>query len=128
MRQARDLPVESFGRSHPVARPMNLTPSLSLRNLPLLALAALAACGGGGGSGGMQPPTGILPTATLTAPVDRFPGLAGTVTVSATASDDVAVTGVEFQIDGVTIGAIDTTAPYAVSLDTSLYPSGQHVV
>ena len=107
---------------------MNLTPFLSLRHLPLLALAALAACGGGGGSGGMQPPTGILPTATLTAPVDRFPGLAGTVTVSATASDDVAVTGVEFQIDGVRIGAIDTTAPYAVSLDTSLYPSGQHVV
>ena len=54
--------------------------------------------------------------------------LAGTITVTATASDDVAVTGVEFQIDGVTIGAIDTTAPYAVSLDTSLYPSGQHVV
>ena len=48
--------------------------------------------------------------------------------VSATASDNVAVTGVEFQIDGVTIGSIDTSAPYAVTVDTSLYTSGQHVL
>jgi glucose/arabinose dehydrogenase len=106
---------------------MNLTAILSLRNLPLLALATLAACGGGG-SGGTQTPTGPAPTATLNAPLDGSPALAGTVALSATASDDVAVTGVEFQIDGVTIGAIDTTPPYAVNLDTSLYTSGQHVL
>ena len=50
------------------------------------------------------------------------------VVVSATASDDVAVTGVEFQIDGVPIGAVDTSAPYAATVDTSLYTSGQHVL
>src|SRR5205823_13873362 len=42
---------------------------------------------------------------------------AGTVTVSATASDDVGVTLVEFYFDGVRF-ADDTTAPYSVSWNT----------
>jgi len=106
---------------------MNRSISLNLRNLPLLALVALVACGGGGstGNGG---PTGTLPMATLTAPEDRSPGLFGMVALTATAVDDVAVTGVEFQIDGMPLGAVDTSAPYAVTLDTSLYASGQHVL
>src|SRR5215207_1674640 len=61
-------------------------------------------------------------------PVAERIGLAGTVTLGATATDDVGVTAVEFQIDGVAIGAADTTAPYETTLDTSAYPTGQHVV
>jgi glucose/arabinose dehydrogenase len=38
------------------------------------------------------------------------------------------VSGVEFQVDGVQVGATATAAPYAVSVDTTLYASGQHVV
>jgi glucose/arabinose dehydrogenase len=106
---------------------MNRSPCVPLRHLPVFALVVLAACGGGG-SGGDPAPIGPVPTATLTAPADRMFGLLGVVAVTATASDDVAVTGVEFQIDGVTIGPVDTSAPYAASVDTRLYPSGQHVL
>jgi len=68
------------------------------------------------------------PTATLTAPADLAAGLTGMLALSATASDNVAVTGVEFQIDGVTLGAVATSAPYGVTVDTSLYTSGQHAL
>ena len=67
----------------------------------------LASCGGGGSSGGggsvKQPPV-----ATLTAPVDLASGLTGTLNVTATASGNVGIAGVEFQIDGITIGSEDT--------------------
>ena len=68
------------------------------------------------------------PTATLTSPANFAAGLTGTINLAANASDNVGVVGVEFQVDGVQVGATDTTAPYAVSLDTSGYPKGQHVV
>jgi glucose/arabinose dehydrogenase len=68
------------------------------------------------------------PTVALGAPANLASGLTGVVALTATATDDVAVTGVEFQIDGVQIGGVVTTAPYAASLDTSLHTAGQHVL
>ncbi|MFL6662453.1 MAG: Ig-like domain-containing protein, partial [Rhizobacter sp.] len=68
------------------------------------------------------------PVATLTAPADFASGLTGMLTLSATATDNGAVAGVEFQVDGVIVGTEDTTAPYSASVDTSLYADGQHVV
>ncbi len=68
------------------------------------------------------------PTVALTSPANLSSGLDGTITLSASASDNVGVTGVEFQFDGAQIGAIDTSAPYAVSVDTLRYATGQHVV
>ncbi|HEX4233586.1 MAG TPA: PQQ-dependent sugar dehydrogenase [Caldimonas sp.] len=95
-------------------------------------LVLLAACGGGGGSDpgpvGAKAPDIVAPTATLTAPAPLASGLTGVIAISATASDDVAVTAVEFQVDGVAIGSVAISAPYATTLDTSAYPSGQHVV
>ena len=79
----------------------------------------------------VNPPGGgdaVAPTVTLTAPADLAAGLTGTLALSATATDNVAVTSVEFQIDGLPLGAPATTAPYAASIDTSLYTSGQHVL
>ncbi|MEO8935327.1 MAG: PQQ-dependent sugar dehydrogenase [Burkholderiaceae bacterium] len=70
----------------------------------------------------------VPPTAALVAPVALQDGLVGSVAVSATATDNVAVAGVAFQIDGVMIGSVDTTAPYATTVDTSQFPSGQHVL
>ena len=123
------MPVESFGRTYPVARthePHHLP--VRFATCPSSPWLCSSPAAGAAARAATPPPTGPLPTATLTAPADRFLGLTGTIAVTATASDDVAVTGVEFQIDGVTIGAVDTTAPYAATLDTSLYPSGQHVL
>ena len=97
--------------------------------LPTALCAALvAACGGGGSEGTPPPLDAVAPTATLTAPANLASGLTGMVALAATAADNVAVASVEFQIDGVAIGAADTSAPYAATLDTSLYPAGQHVL
>ncbi|MEO8807041.1 MAG: Ig-like domain-containing protein, partial [Burkholderiaceae bacterium] len=68
------------------------------------------------------------PVATLSAPANLASGLAGTLTLSATATDNVGVVGVEFQLDGVQVGSTDTTAPYSASVDSNLYASGQHIV
>jgi glucose/arabinose dehydrogenase len=68
------------------------------------------------------------PVATLSAPANLASGLAGTLTLSAAATDNVGVAGVEFQLDGVQVGSTDTSAPYSVSVDSNQYASGQHVV
>jgi glucose/arabinose dehydrogenase len=85
------------------------------------ALLAAAGCGGGSGGG-----NGAPPTATLTAPAALADGLAGTITLAATAAG-AAVASVEFEVDGIAAGS-DPTAPYEVSLDTTAFASGQHVV
>ncbi len=43
----------------------------------------------------------------------------GTVTVTANASDNDAVAGVQFKLDGADLGVEDTSAPYSVSWDTT---------
>ena len=70
----------------------------------------------------------VRPKARLTSPAKFADGLTGMLAVNATASDDVGVDRVVFQIDGRQIGAIDTTAPYGVTLNADLYPPGQHVI
>ena len=70
----------------------------------------------------------VAPTVTLTSPAAFAAGLAGTVSLAATASDNVGVASVEFQIDGVSIGSPRTSAPYTASVDTSAHASGQHVL
>jgi glucose/arabinose dehydrogenase len=86
----------------------------------------VAACGGGGG--GSPDVDTELPQATLTAPVALSAGLANTITLSATATDNVGVASVEFQVDGNSLGTPDVTAPYSQTLDTTQYASGQHVL
>lgn len=94
-------------------------------------VAILAACGGGGDGGSGMTPIGAdttAPTIALTAPANLAAGLTGSITISATAGDNVGVALVEFQIDGVAIGAADTSAPFGTTLDTTAYPSDQHVL
>lgn len=66
------------------------------------------------------------PTATLTSPAQGTLGLVGSVSLSATASDDVGVVQVEFQVDGEML-SIDTTPPFTAELpSTAAYASGAH--
>lgn len=67
------------------------------------------------------------PTAVVTAPA---PGavVTPTTTFRATASDNVGVTGVQFQLDGANIGAQDTAAPYELTWDLSAVTPGVHNV
>jgi glucose/arabinose dehydrogenase len=68
------------------------------------------------------------PVATLTAPANFAAGIAGNLTITATATDNVGVTSVEFQVDGTPVGSTDTVAPYTLVVDSNAYASGQHVV
>ena len=68
------------------------------------------------------------PTMTGITPANLTANLTGTVTLTATATDNVGVASVEFQVDGTTIGALDTSSPYSTTVDSTLYASGQHVV
>src|SRR3989442_1223381 len=65
------------------------------------------------------------PLVSITAPAAGVT-VAGTVTVSANASDNVGVVGLQFKLDGVNLGAEDTVAPYSVSWNTTLATSGSH--
>jgi chitodextrinase len=68
----------------------------------------------------------VAPAVGITAPV---PGkVSGTLTISAGASDDVGVVGVQFQYDGVNLGAEDTSAPYAISVHTPSAPNGSYTL
>jgi len=98
-------------------------------------LIVLAACGGGGG--GASPPSPAAPpptassgtlTVSLTAPSAYASGLAGSLRLAATATDAGGISAVEFQVDGQPAGAPLTAAPYATTIDTEAYASGQHVV
>jgi len=71
---------------------------------------------------------GTPPTAQLTNPTDGTDNLSGSVNLTATASDNVGVIGVTFQVDGVTLTE-DLTAPYAATLPaTTAYATGVHLV
>lgn len=68
------------------------------------------------------------PIATLTAPAPGSLGLVGSVGLTATATDDVGVTAVEFDVDGVLL-ATATSAPYSATLPaTAAYASGAHLL
>jgi glucose/arabinose dehydrogenase/PKD repeat protein len=66
------------------------------------------------------------PTVQLTGPPAG--AVTGTVNVTATASDDVGVAGVQFQLDGTALGSEDTSAPYSVSWDTVTAAPGSHTL
>jgi Bacterial Ig domain/Galactose oxidase, central domain len=72
------------------------------------------------------PPDPTPPTVSLTAPAAGT--VSGTVTVSANASDNVGVIGVQFQLDGANLGIEDGTAPYSVSWNTTTATNGAHTL
>jgi hypothetical protein len=73
------------------------------------------------------PPDTIAPDVTLTAPSDGA-SVSGTVALTANATDDVAMGGVRFKVDGADLGAEDTSSPYAVNWDTTAVANGTHTV
>ena len=67
------------------------------------------------------------PTATITAPAPNAT-VSGTVTLTATASDNVGVAGVQFLVDNNPVAAEDTTSPYGVSWNTATVANGAHTL
>jgi hypothetical protein len=75
----------------------------------------------------LAPPDTTPPAVSISAPAAGAT-VSSTVTVSATASDNVGVAGVQFKLNGANLGAEDTTAPYSVSWDTTTAANGAHTL
>ena len=71
-------------------------------------------------------PDTIPPTIEITSP-EQGSTVSGSVTIAATASDNIGVTKVEFYL-GTTLLATDTTEPYAYSWDTSSVANGEYML
>jgi len=67
------------------------------------------------------------PTVSITSPADNAT-VSGTTTVSASASDNVAVASVQFQLDGTNLGSAITTAPYNYTWNTTTASNASHVL
>jgi len=67
------------------------------------------------------------PTVAITSPANGAT-VKGAIAVSANASDDVGVAGVQFRLDGVNLGAEDTTSPYSISWNTTTASDGSHTL
>ncbi len=57
------------------------------------------------------------PAVSITSPTGG--NISGTITVTANASDNVGVTGVQFLLNGTNLGSEDLTAPYSISWNTT---------
>src|SRR5262249_38089861 len=67
------------------------------------------------------------PTVALTAPAAGAL-VTGTILLSATATDNVGVVGVQFLLDNASLGTEVTSTPYTFSWDTSSVGSGTHTL
>ncbi|HEX5430313.1 MAG TPA: Ig-like domain-containing protein [Patescibacteria group bacterium] len=65
------------------------------------------------------------PTVSISAPAGGA-SVNGTITVSATASDNVGVAGVQFKLDGSNLSSEDTSSPYSISWNTTGVSNGSH--
>jgi hypothetical protein len=68
----------------------------------------------------------IAPAVSISTPVAGV--VSGTIAVTATATDNLGVVGVQFMLDGVPLGAEDLTAPYSVSWNASSVAAGSHTL
>lgn len=72
----------------------------------------------------------VPPSVTITLP-EGGDTVSGTITITATASDNIAVDRVEFYYydgEGFALIAIDSSAPYSVNFDTSEVPNGDLIL
>jgi glucose/arabinose dehydrogenase/chitodextrinase len=76
---------------------------------------------------GNQQPDPNPPTVSITSPAPNAQ-VSDIVNITANASDDVGVAGVQFLVDGTTIGVEDPTAPYGVAWDTRSVSNGAHTL
>jgi Big-like domain-containing protein/chitobiase/beta-hexosaminidase-like protein len=68
------------------------------------------------------------PAVSIIAPADGATVSAAAVTVSASATDNSGVAGVQFLLDGAPLGAERTSAPYAVAWDTTSAAASVHTL
>src|SRR5262249_42625300 len=70
----------------------------------------------------------VAPSVAITAPANGSTAGGSAVTVAANATDNVGVAGVQFKMDGATLGAEVTAAPYSMTWNTTAVANGTHVL
>ena len=82
-----------------------------------------------GAAGTLPPPVTdtTAPTISLTAPATGET-VSGTATLSANASDNIAVAGVQFKLNGLNIGTEDSTSPYSISWNSATVINGSYAL
>lgn len=70
----------------------------------------------------------ILLTGTYAAAQSGSVSVQGTIPVTANATDNVGVVGVQFYLDGSPLGQEDLAAPYSVNWDTTTVPNGTYTL
>ena len=68
------------------------------------------------------------PTVSITVPTAGASVAGPLVTVTATASDNVGVAGVQFKVDGTNVGAEDTSSPYSIAWNSTTVTDGSHAI
>src|SRR5882762_10736120 len=92
--------------------------------IPLQALAQILPC-----IPGLTCPPGDTtpPTVRITSPASGAT-VSGTITVTADASDNVGVAGVQFQYNGINFDREDTSPPYTATAYTNNVPDGTYTL
>jgi len=67
------------------------------------------------------------PTVSISSPVSGST-ISGSITVSANASDNVGIAGVQFKLDGADLGSEDTSSSYSISWNTTTASNGSHTL
>src|SRR5207249_512539 len=73
------------------------------------------------------PPDTTPPAVSITAPAANS-SVSGTITVSATAADNVSVVGVQFKLDNANLGAETTIPLYTFTWNTTTVANGTHTL
>ena len=74
------------------------------------------------------PPDTTPPVVSLSSPAAGAVVGGASVGITATASDNIGVTGVQFKVDDVALGGEDTTAPYSVTWNSTASSDGAHTL
>ena len=127
--------TSDYGVGSSTSETINLQSTFATRNYPsrVVGGAAPGVCEDVGATnfGGAlpclyPPPDTEDPVVVITAPTAGAFVSGNSVTVSATASDNVGVLGVQFRLDGANLGSEDLSAPYSITWDSTTASNGLH--
>jgi methionine-rich copper-binding protein CopC len=69
----------------------------------------------------------VPPSGSITSPGNGAT-VSGVTTLTANALDNVMVSGVQFRLNGVNLGSVDTAAPYSFAWNTAAVPNGTYTI
>src|SRR5206468_8819587 len=72
-------------------------------------------------------PDVLPPTIAITQPTNSA-SVTGTAKLAVSATDNVAVAGVQYKLDGASLGSEQTASPFSMDWDTTKSPSGSHLL